>query len=479
MATFIEDVANKNRDGVEQKEQRPTLEEIRNNPDQEQWKYLEVYLQSKGEQEIIDRLNEGSSTEQDIKTLQERRDSFLNLEEDVQRTTDQLTPENVARIANLSKELRDLSKVMPPEKIRAAIVDNLRHTAMRGGTSYKEMSEMLSMAFEEKVGMNLKMIKLGREHGISPEEYKAALMRMKENPRALEDAVGAKIPWFKSYFTSAETVRRKALMLDTRREIIENKIRLEEYDQQLGAVMRSFIFGNEKVRKSFLSRFTRSKEEAAPVSTATPTVEPIPTAASTPENKQEEKKVESEPDWKKLKVGDSVFWAPKGVEQWTQPKKILEIQDSGLTNEEKFARFEGSQNYAPLSEMRLASKDEKTEGAKPDAVLGRSTDQKEGGDEDRELSPKEVEKIEKAFREAQKTSKEKLSEEEARDARQKWQKYQIAHQNDEGFNLDNARDDFSAGYAKEKYAKEKMSFFSVISRLFFQDKIKDVVKHSL
>jgi hypothetical protein len=504
MATFIEDVANKNKataereaSAAEQKAKRPTLEEIRNNPDQKQWESMEVYLQSKGEQEILDRLNEGSSTNEDLETLEKRRDSFLDLEEDLQRTKDQLTPENVERIANLSPELRNLSKFMSPEKIRTAILDNLTDTAMRGGTSYKEMSEMLAMAYQGKVEMNRRMVAFGKEHGFSAEEYKAALMRMDENPKALEHAVARNIGGLRSLFTSAETIKQKALMLDKRSEIAENKARLEGFDKQLGTVMRSFVLENETVRKSFFSRLTRSKKEVAPAAVALPDPTPAaeaapaapapkpvaevtpnqPAAERAPENKQDKKKVESEADWKKLKVGDRVFWAPKGVEQWTEPKEILEIGENGMT-EEKFARFAGSQNYAPLSEMRLAPKGEKAAGANPGAVSEQLTDRKENRNEDRELTPKEIEKIEKDFREAQKTSKEQLSEDEKRDARQKWQKYQIAHKGDEGFNLDDARESFSRGYAKEKYAKEKMSFFSIISRLFFQDKIKEVIKHS-
>lgn len=469
-------------EGAEKEAKRPTLQDIRNNPDQ--WRLLGVYCESQKGEEVFKRLEKGESNETDIETLSKLRDGFLDREADIGKTQEQLTDETIARVAELSDDLRAIAKINGSYNIRPAIMRHLSETGMAGGTAYKEMSESLAEIAAEKASMEKetkRAITLAAEHGISKEEYLGALANMQHDPEALKKTiVGNLNPWrhpFQVAGLDAEAIRQKVVKLDNRNAVAQSKAKLEELEGSLGTALRSVVFKNEPIRKSFFSGFAKPKESndevvaaepiaepvvdsesveraPAPVSTAAPAVEAVskqPMAEAAPKDNQEQEKQE-------FKVGDFALWEQKGTLMFKEPKRIVEISED-LSSHKKFAIFEGQKGGVPLGELIVPSGEDIAELIKS-------------------LREGELVFGDAEFKEAQKMMKEKLPEDLTRKARQGWPQYRAAHEHDEGFTDEIGRADYSRELAKEAFSKEKISIWNIVKRLFLQDKIESSLKYS-
>ena len=128
--------------------------------------------------EITERLMQGASTPEDVKTLTEQRDNFLKQQKEVQRVSKALTPDLLKRLSGQSEDLNTLIKAGSVEGVRGAVVSQLEMLAMKEPDRFDTMVEAYDQLIEKTSEINKEIEEMCKEHNIDMDEY----LKIIENP---------------------------------------------------------------------------------------------------------------------------------------------------------------------------------------------------------------------------------------------------------------------------------------------------------
>lgn len=233
----------------------PTIEQIRQNPEND--RLFSLYLQQAGAIELAARWHGKDLGDHDLLDLAEKRDGFLQTMDRSKRIEKAVNKNSVQEMIEASPELAEIAKLMGPDRIATAvknrlpekvILDQGRFESLDGILMDLEKSRAAEAESEKKIEQICKRYKVE----ISKEEYQDAIYSS-NSKKALEELISSRMSrWMRFYkkHISHEFVTEVA-QADRRIEI-DGLVKKTDADlQEVAEMLRLTLLNNKTTREGF------------------------------------------------------------------------------------------------------------------------------------------------------------------------------------------------------------------------------------